>query len=969
MKSLFSLLILSLSCQLSFAVTRVEDTSGLTILTPDLSDRTTRKIRLDNGLEAYLISDPKIHESGAAMAVGVGSWDDPQARPGMAHFVEHMLFLGTKKYPEEEGYQRYLDAHGGERNAFTMSDRTVYIFSCANTGFLEGLDRFAQFFVAPLFNPSGVDRESKAIDQEFCKDVPLDPWRVFYVRKELGCPTHPFHTFCIGNKETLTKISQDELKAWYESHYSATIMHLVVYSSLPLDTMEKEVIASFSDVPGRKASLGSFQSPLLDDKTAGKLVRVAPVQEIQELEMIWELPRSFGYDQDIQADELVSYVLGHEGEKSLLSILKKEKLAEALSSGASRAGRDQSLFTISIDLTSDGLANYKKVIGLTYEALATLKKQGIPKHIYDDYRQMKALRYVYQEREEPYKYVSKIASEMQDEPLSTFPLKTLMPTKYSKERCDELIAVLTPTSCHYTLVAPIEGSVDSLKKERWMGVVYKTEPLPKDLLTSWKNASPTTAFDVPTPNPFLPKELVLTGTTPSTLTSVPAAEILEETAGSKLYYAADDRFLLPEISWTLLIKTPKIRDDSARSHVLADLYCHAINEKLASLSYEAKLGGIAYALEPTHNALKLTLQGYQEKANVLLNDILTELKEIKITEKEFSQYKDLAEREYRNKLTKTPVSESLELLWSILYKDYPGPAEKSAEVTTVTYDELLLFKTQVFQETYLEGVLYGSQTKEQAQATVTQIKEKLDSKPYPKVLHPKVELAAFAESKDPAYLSKKSSLKGNVLLLTTDCGDFSFKRRGAQDILSKGLEEPFFTELRTKQQTGYVVSNWTKELERHLYSFFLVQSSTHDTRDLLSRFELFFENFVGELTTSTLPYERFESIKAALISNLEHPAEKLSKMGSLLYTLAIDYDGDFEWIEKRKTALQSLTYEEFQVYAREFLGKENRRRLALCINGSLEPSDRLHYRRLSTPQKIRKEISYKGREEALAERN
>ena len=120
---------------------------------------------------------------------------------------------------------------GRSRNAFTMTDRTVYIFSVNNNGFTEALDRFGQFFVAPLFSPSGVDRECKAIHSEFCRNIPLDPWRVLYVKKELAYVDHPFHAFCIGNQDSLAQISaRSELKEWYAEHYSANLMHLVVYS-------------------------------------------------------------------------------------------------------------------------------------------------------------------------------------------------------------------------------------------------------------------------------------------------------------------------------------------------------------------------------------------------------------------------------------------------------------------------------------------------------------------------------------------------------------------------------------------------------------------------------------------------------------------------------------------------------------------------------------------------------------------
>ena len=75
----------------------IPDASELPLLNPDLKERKTAKLRLQNGLEILLISDPGIDQSSASMAVSAGSWDDPAEYPGMAHFCEHMLFLGTEK--------------------------------------------------------------------------------------------------------------------------------------------------------------------------------------------------------------------------------------------------------------------------------------------------------------------------------------------------------------------------------------------------------------------------------------------------------------------------------------------------------------------------------------------------------------------------------------------------------------------------------------------------------------------------------------------------------------------------------------------------------------------------------------------------------------------------------------------------------------------------------------------------------
>lgn len=100
---------------------------------PELDDRSYRLIRLlNNKLEALLVHDPKTDKSSAAMDVHVGHLSDPKDFPGLAHALEHCLFLGTtspscrlisligtKKYPEENDYQKYLSEHSGSSNAFT----------------------------------------------------------------------------------------------------------------------------------------------------------------------------------------------------------------------------------------------------------------------------------------------------------------------------------------------------------------------------------------------------------------------------------------------------------------------------------------------------------------------------------------------------------------------------------------------------------------------------------------------------------------------------------------------------------------------------------------------------------------------------------------------------------------------------------------------------------------------------------
>jgi insulysin len=99
--------------------------------------------------------------------VNVGACLDPRPYYGVAHFLEHMLFMGSKKYPSENEYFEYIKDHGGYSNAYTSLANTNYHFEVSNE-YLEGsLDRFVQFFICPLLKEESAEKEINAVDSEF----------------------------------------------------------------------------------------------------------------------------------------------------------------------------------------------------------------------------------------------------------------------------------------------------------------------------------------------------------------------------------------------------------------------------------------------------------------------------------------------------------------------------------------------------------------------------------------------------------------------------------------------------------------------------------------------------------------------------------------------------------------------------------------------------------------------------------
>ncbi|KAH7661720.1 Insulysin protein, partial [Dioscorea alata] len=167
----------------------------LVILKPRTDEREYRRIVLPNSLEALLISDPETNKAAAAMNVSVGYFSDPEGLEGLAHFLEHMLFYASKKYPDEDSYSKFITEHGGFENAHTTSEHTNFYFDI-NADYLdEALDRFGQFFISPLLSSDATQREIKAVDSEHKKNLLSDICRILQLQKHICSKDHPYHKF------------------------------------------------------------------------------------------------------------------------------------------------------------------------------------------------------------------------------------------------------------------------------------------------------------------------------------------------------------------------------------------------------------------------------------------------------------------------------------------------------------------------------------------------------------------------------------------------------------------------------------------------------------------------------------------------------------------------------------------------------------------------------------------------------
>lgn len=157
---------------------------------------------LENGLRVVNIVDPNTTQAAVAVAVTVGSFSDPEGFDGLAHLLEHSMFLGSQNFPERSGFDAWLAQNGGSSNAYTAEEQTVFYASVSGKALAGAMQRYA----------SWVWDEVQAVDSEHNKNRKSQEWRVESLINLMAAekPMIRFHT---GNVQTLRSTNENTLAA------------------------------------------------------------------------------------------------------------------------------------------------------------------------------------------------------------------------------------------------------------------------------------------------------------------------------------------------------------------------------------------------------------------------------------------------------------------------------------------------------------------------------------------------------------------------------------------------------------------------------------------------------------------------------------------------------------------------------------------------------------------------------------
>ncbi|KTW26034.1 hypothetical protein T552_03303 [Pneumocystis carinii B80] len=901
---------------------------------PDTDPSSYKLIELTNRLRVLLISNPDTLRSGAALDVKVGHYSDPDGIPGVAHFCEHLLFMGTKKYPGEDDFSGYLSTHSGSYNAYTGTEDTNYFFSIPHNYFEKALDIFSQFFISPLISERSVEREARVVDLEHRKNLQSDEWRLFQLEKSISSPKTPYHKFGTGNYKTLVEDTRKKniniasiVSKFFQEHYSSNLMKLVLFSSKTLDELEKYAATYFSDVPDKNLERPKFTEEPFGKDVIGNQYWYKPIADKMTMELVFPITSQI-HLYKTNPTLYLSYFLQHESPGSILYFLKRQGWVTSLSVVHEYIVSNTDNFRIGISLTSQGLDNYEDIIGLLFKFLKMLKDEGPQKTYFDELIQIDEIFFRFQDLPQLTSYVSDLARNMQDLYLDDVDiLRNTYVSEYNSTHITQLLDQLRDDN-YYLFISTKDRPDEWDKREPWYDSEYKVESFSSTLLEKTKNYTTKYKLKLPEKNVFI-SEKFITKNVSTNKTTKPV--LLYSDAKLRYWYKEDDTFSTPKSSVFISFKIPDY-SSSPYETAHSSVYVNMLFDYIYSTHYNAVAAGYHIRLLSRSYGIFLSLYGFSDKILVLFDEVVKSMAKFSPSNTSFEISKQRLVDSYVTKEYSMPFT-YVAGTFPQLHNPFLWPSSDILyALNLMTYNDIYHFHSRRFSSIFYEVLVVGVVSYQTPYLFELYFRDLSSKVQYPyQVLPPRS--FVIEEGSNYIYeLALPNPLETNsAILYSLQFGSSKDPRLVAiLNVIYTLIRSQLFDQLRTKEQLGYAIRSMFSSGDALLSFFFIIQSQ-RDPYYLEHRINAFlykFAVFIDHLTDEELK-GYIDSLITLTLPNYKDIYEESS---TYMYTILTGFY-DFDFNSKMIAVFKELTKDDIRnfYYAHFYPSAANRRKLSIHL--------------------------------------
>ena len=826
-------------------------------------------IRLDNGMTVLLVSDPQATKSLAALSLPIGSLDDPDRQLGLAHYLEHMVLMGSKRYPEAGNLEEFLKKHGGNHNASTASYRTAYYLEVENEALAPAVDRLADAIAEPLLDPVNADRERNAVNAEMTMARSRDGHRMGQVGAETLNPAHPAARFSGGNLETLSDKPDsklhDALREFYQQHYSANLMKAVIYSNKPLPELATIAAQTFGRVSNHQASVPAIKVPTVTGQQKGIIIHYVPAQPLKQLRVEFRIDNNVDRFRS-KTDTLISYLIGNRSKDTLSDWLQSQGLADAVNAGADPViTRNGGLFAINVSLTDKGLAQRDRVVAAIFNYLAMLREKGIDKRYFDEMAHVLDLDFRYPSITRDMDYIEWLVDTMLRVPVEHTLDAPYLADRYDPAAINARLQEMTPQNARIWYISPDEPHN---KVAYFVDAPYQVDKISADLFKQWQQAAAGITLAMPALNPYIPDDFSLI---PAADKPVTQPQPLINEPGLRAFYMPSRYYASePKASITLALRSDTAMAN-ARNQVLFALNDYLAGVALDELGSQASVGGISFSTSE-NDGLTVNASGFTQRLPKLLITLLQGYVSYVPTEDLLVQAKSWYKQQLDAAEKGKAFEQAIQPVQMLSQLPYTERSERRKLLDSITLKELNDYRQMLVEQAAPELLVVGNMSPQAVKSLAHEVKQQLNCKGTGE-WH-----AKDVAIKQPlrANIQKAGSSSDSALAAVYVPVGYSEHQSIANSTLLSQIIQPwFYNQLRTQQQLGYAVFSFRIAVGRQWGIGFLLQSNSKQPALLLQRYEAFYPE--AEKRLRAMSQQDFAQYQAALINELQQRPQTLDE--------------------------------------------------------------------------------------------
>lgn len=886
-------------------------------------------IKLNNEIEIILVSDLSLDRSAVALAVNAGSYDETNGFWGLAHYLEHMLFLGTKKYPKAGSYSDFISANGGQNNAYTYMDHTNYMVSIKNQAFEPLLDRFSDYFKAPLLSPEYINKERHAVHSEWSMKGVYDGVVLGHLNGLTLNPKHPVTNFTWGNLTTLEDQENQSLHQatldFYKRHYSANRMKVAMVSNRSIAELKVLADQYFSDIPNKHSTQPNISVPVITQQQMKKIISYKPNKDLKKIQLKFVIENNSAQFL-AKPNYYITSILNSEMPGTLTEVLQKKGLIEGLSAWADpKAFSNAGEFVIDIDLTDNGLANREIIISAVFEYLKLISEQGVSEKYYLEMQQSLANAFDFQSKYSEYSYAADLAAKMhhvenQYVLSSDYELATFNP--------DAIFNVLTQLTIDSVRVFFIDKNQAPTQKMKFFDSYFQIDDISVEQEELWKSHNNKLKLALPQLNSLLPVSFALVKHNKQKKPT-----LLKTKQGSLLYLKNSDTFQVPKGSITVNVNSPK-GTESPKQQALLMLLHKALEERLKNLTSQAYSAGM-YLNIAQQRGLTITSSGFTDKQLILLKKIFLEVNQLILDEEDFVKLKEVINSTLYDRQENALYTQAFDYYNTLLIDGRYSIKGLQAELASISLDDFKQFKLLFFKSSLLNTFAFGNFEQQSVINALEDIERLIDSKPTSNVLT-KDKALYFTQyrqfDKSDKINLEISAKQPDVAIIDAQWQERTLAKEATGKVLAKIISPPLFKQLRTEEQLGYSVGFYSAVRGEQISYAWYVQTPVKSPQEMLKRFDAFKHAFSEDL--AQLSESDLATYRQAVLVTLQQEA-------SNVYQEQTEYlddwnKGNFNFDSKTKLieAIQKVSMGDIRQLYQSLLESKDMARVLVQIKGN-----------------------------------